>query len=144
MMTNNCSGAVISIIYNCRWYTWIAFSKHVCSYFLFLCRVTTRGAEQRQVSCDREFPVHVSEYTTEWAGQQQSRWLATSSACKYALKENAAQCGHRCLFAVLKTYAFKRRLFTRLRRHARTGGVISKLTSAELNRLVAVFPAEWT
>lgn len=25
----------------------------------------TRSAKQRQVSCDREFPVHVSEYTTE-------------------------------------------------------------------------------
>lgn len=33
-MTNKCSGVVISIIYNFRWHTWIALSKHACSYFL--------------------------------------------------------------------------------------------------------------
>lgn len=38
--------------------------------------------------------------------------------------------------------AFKARLFTIFQRHARTGGVSLELTSAKLNRLVAVFLAE--
>lgn len=59
------------------------------------------------------------------------------------LKGNAVQRCEPCLFAGSKTYAFKIRLFTRFHRHARTGGVMTKLTLAELNRLVAIFPAEW-
>lgn len=103
----------------------------------------TRWAQQRRVSCHGEFPIHVSEYATRKAGWKQTPRLATASERKSTLKGHALPTLWPHSLDDRNTRAFNARLFTILQRHARTGGVSLELTSAKLNRLVAVFLSEW-